>query len=189
MGMGEVVLIFLIVLLLFGARRLPEIGRALGAEIRTDLGSPRTPSIPRRQPSFDVSALVERARDEARAYEQRSVGAAALFLALTASPDPTVALALARLGLDAEAMRWRIKESLTLGDVPGQGDLLPLSRAATRVLEDAVVEARVVGDVRVRPAHVFLALLGQPAVAYVLASFGVTAREARRETMLLLVSA
>lgn len=30
LGFGEMVLIFLVVLLLFGARRLPEIGKALG---------------------------------------------------------------------------------------------------------------------------------------------------------------
>ena len=33
-GMGEMILLFLVVLLLFGARRLPEIGSALGKGIR-----------------------------------------------------------------------------------------------------------------------------------------------------------
>ncbi len=33
-GMGEMILIFLVVLLLFGAKRLPEIGSALGKGIR-----------------------------------------------------------------------------------------------------------------------------------------------------------
>ena len=33
-GMGEMVLIFLVALLLFGAKRLPEIGSALGKGIR-----------------------------------------------------------------------------------------------------------------------------------------------------------
>jgi sec-independent protein translocase protein TatA len=32
--MGEIIMIFLVVLLLFGARRLPEIGSALGKGIR-----------------------------------------------------------------------------------------------------------------------------------------------------------
>jgi sec-independent protein translocase protein TatA len=34
LGMGEIILIFLMVLLLFGAKRLPEIGSALGKGIR-----------------------------------------------------------------------------------------------------------------------------------------------------------
>ena len=33
-GMGEMILMFLIVLVLFGAKRLPEIGSSLGKEIR-----------------------------------------------------------------------------------------------------------------------------------------------------------
>ena len=33
-GMGEMILLFLVVLLLFGAKRLPEIGSALGKGIR-----------------------------------------------------------------------------------------------------------------------------------------------------------
>ena len=38
-GMGEMVFIFLIVLLLFGAKRLPEIGSSLGKGIRESKGS------------------------------------------------------------------------------------------------------------------------------------------------------
>ena len=34
LGMGEMVLVFLVVLLLFGAKRLPEIGTSLGKGIR-----------------------------------------------------------------------------------------------------------------------------------------------------------
>lgn len=41
LGMGEIVLIFLVVLLLFGAKRLPEIGSALGKGIREFKGSVR----------------------------------------------------------------------------------------------------------------------------------------------------
>ena len=33
-GMGELVVIFLIIVVLFGAKRLPEIGRALGKALR-----------------------------------------------------------------------------------------------------------------------------------------------------------
>jgi len=40
-GMGEMLLIFLVVLLLFGAKRLPEIGSSLGKGIREFKGSVR----------------------------------------------------------------------------------------------------------------------------------------------------
>lgn len=41
LGMTEIVLIFLVVLLLFGAKRLPEIGSSLGKGIREFKGSVR----------------------------------------------------------------------------------------------------------------------------------------------------
>ena len=41
LGMGEMVVIFLVVLLLFGAKRLPEIGSSLGKGIREFKGSIR----------------------------------------------------------------------------------------------------------------------------------------------------
>lgn len=40
-GMGELIVIFLVVLLLFGAKRLPEIGSSLGKGIREFKGSIR----------------------------------------------------------------------------------------------------------------------------------------------------
>jgi len=40
-GMGEMIFVFLIVLLLFGAKRLPEIGSSLGKGIREFKGSIR----------------------------------------------------------------------------------------------------------------------------------------------------
>lgn len=41
LGMGELLLIFLVALLLFGAKRLPEIGSSLGKGIREFKGSIR----------------------------------------------------------------------------------------------------------------------------------------------------
>lgn len=39
LGMGELIVIFMVVLLLFGAKRLPEIGSSLGKGIREFKGS------------------------------------------------------------------------------------------------------------------------------------------------------
>jgi sec-independent protein translocase protein TatA len=41
LGMGEMIVIFMVVLLLFGAKRLPEIGSSLGKGIREFKGSLR----------------------------------------------------------------------------------------------------------------------------------------------------
>ena len=41
LGMGELIVIFMVVLLLFGAKRLPEIGSSLGKGIREFKGSLR----------------------------------------------------------------------------------------------------------------------------------------------------
>lgn len=56
LGVGEMILIFLVVLLLFGAKRLPEIGSSLGKgirefkssvrEIETELKRPDMPRTP-----------------------------------------------------------------------------------------------------------------------------------------------
>jgi sec-independent protein translocase protein TatA len=69
LGMGEMVLIFLVVLLLFGAKRLPEIGSSLGKGIREFKGSmnevkrdlnvtaPQTQYVPPPQPVNQFRAL------------------------------------------------------------------------------------------------------------------------------------
>jgi sec-independent protein translocase protein TatA len=50
LGMGEMVLIFLVVLLLFGAKRLPEIGSSLGKGIREFKSSVREVENELKQP-------------------------------------------------------------------------------------------------------------------------------------------
>jgi sec-independent protein translocase protein TatA len=50
LGMGEMILIFLVVLLLFGAKRLPEIGSSLGKGIREFKSSVRDIESELKQP-------------------------------------------------------------------------------------------------------------------------------------------
>jgi sec-independent protein translocase protein TatA len=52
LGMGEMVLIFLVVLLLFGAKRLPEIGSSLGKGIREFKSSVREIEGELKQPRY-----------------------------------------------------------------------------------------------------------------------------------------
>ena len=58
LGVGEMILIFMVVLLLFGAKRLPEIGSSLGKGIREFKSSVREiegelkrPDVPRTPPA------------------------------------------------------------------------------------------------------------------------------------------
>jgi sec-independent protein translocase protein TatA len=52
LGMGEMILIFLVVLLLFGAKRLPEIGSSLGKGIREFKSSVREVENELKQPKY-----------------------------------------------------------------------------------------------------------------------------------------
>ncbi|HSM05536.1 MAG TPA: twin-arginine translocase TatA/TatE family subunit [Longimicrobiales bacterium] len=73
LGMGEILLIFLVALLLFGAKRLPEIGSSLGKgirefkssirEIETELKTPETPRRTIQPPAAENTAPKE-AREE-----------------------------------------------------------------------------------------------------------------------------
>jgi sec-independent protein translocase protein TatA len=70
LGMGEIIVIFLVVLLLFGAKRLPEIGSALGKGIREFKSSVREIEGELKAPVDDRKAVRppkedERGRDEA----------------------------------------------------------------------------------------------------------------------------
>ena len=62
--MGEIILIFLVVLLLFGAKRLPEIGSALGKGIREFKGSVREIEGELKAPLEDLKSVPPKAKDD-----------------------------------------------------------------------------------------------------------------------------
>jgi sec-independent protein translocase protein TatA len=64
LGMGEIILIFLVVLLLFGAKRLPEIGSALGKGIREFKGSVREIEGELKAPLDDIKSVPPKPREE-----------------------------------------------------------------------------------------------------------------------------
>ena len=82
LGMGELIVIFMVVLLLFGAKRLPEIGSSLGKGIREFKGSLRElegelkvppekrPELPRR----DHSSTTPVASAQAQAQDGEGEG-------------------------------------------------------------------------------------------------------------------
>ena len=69
LGMGEIILIFLVVLLLFGAKRLPEIGSALGKGIREFKGSVREIEGELKAPLNDVKSMPPKTPPESEAEE------------------------------------------------------------------------------------------------------------------------
>ena len=85
LGMWEILLIFLVVLLLFGAKRLPEIGSSLGKGIREFKGSLReietelkTPETPRKSihapPVSGPGATTDRPVSESSSRSQDDQG-------------------------------------------------------------------------------------------------------------------
>ena len=88
LGMGEMVLIFLVVLLLFGAKRLPEIGSSLGKGIREFKGSmkeverefkapPTQPQyIPPPQPESQFKHLEARVVEPAKEQQRETASSA-----------------------------------------------------------------------------------------------------------------
>ena len=67
LGMGEMILIFLVVLLLFGAKRLPEIGSSLGKGIREFKASVKDVEAELKQPRYQPPPLPEPRRPDAAA--------------------------------------------------------------------------------------------------------------------------
>ncbi len=64
LGMTEIIMIFLVVLLLFGAKRLPEIGSALGKGIREFKGSVREIEGELKAPLKEVKSVPPKADND-----------------------------------------------------------------------------------------------------------------------------
>ena len=72
LGMGEIILIFVVVLLLFGAKRLPEIGSALGKGIREFKGSVREIEGELKAPLEELKSVPPKAK--ANTYQDQDQG-------------------------------------------------------------------------------------------------------------------
>ena len=66
MGTQELVIIFMIVLVLFGASRLPELGRGIGSAIKNFKKATSEPD------EIDVTPKVEKPTGEGKPEEQKS---------------------------------------------------------------------------------------------------------------------
>ena len=87
LGMWEIILIFLVVLLMFGAKRLPEIGSSLGKGIREFKGSvreiehelkapPKPPHTVAPPPTETSSEVVEEEGEPRKLTSNQETGAA-----------------------------------------------------------------------------------------------------------------
>jgi sec-independent protein translocase protein TatA len=72
--MGEIILIFLVVLLLFGAKRLPEIGSALGKGIREFKGSVREIETELKAPLEDTRSVPPKTAEKKKDAETEDEG-------------------------------------------------------------------------------------------------------------------
>jgi Sec-independent protein translocase protein TatA len=207
LGIGEMVLVFLVVLLLTGGTRLPRIVAKLGegvrqfrgsmrevgnelrtgtiedlkSQLRADPPDPSWPEAPAARQHYGgaVRTVLARARTEAVRLQHPSVRTEHLLLALTLEPDGVTELVLLSFGVHLDQVRWRLKESLVLGAAPVDADI-PYTGGAKRAIRSALEEAEALGHRRVDPVHLLLALLGErDGAGETLASLGVTLDGAR----------
>ncbi|MDH5759788.1 MAG: twin-arginine translocase TatA/TatE family subunit [Gemmatimonadota bacterium] len=75
-GMGEMIMIFMVVLLLFGAKRLPEIGSSLGKGIREFKSSVREIESELKVPPDPPRRVPPQAREEPESGEPKSLSGA-----------------------------------------------------------------------------------------------------------------
>jgi sec-independent protein translocase protein TatA len=92
-GMWEIVLIFLVVLLLFGAKRLPEIGSSLGKGIREFKGSLREIETELKLPEErkDTTPALRRSADVTEGGEPRRLTSSHVERAAPAPSEPSAA--------------------------------------------------------------------------------------------------
>ncbi len=84
LGMGELIVIFMVVLLLFGAKRLPEIGSSLGKgirefkssvrEIEREIKIPEERRVPEPRPSQESAPSPEGVAQEVESDGPRRLG-------------------------------------------------------------------------------------------------------------------
>ena len=203
-GIGEMLLMFLVVLLLTGGSRLPRIAAKLGKGLRQFKGTmseveaelraaPRTDELAaesaahvasRSQDHYGtaVRTTLARAQTEAVRMQHPSVRPEHLLLALTLEPDRATELVLLNFGARLDQVAWRLKESLLFGDAPVDADV-PYTTAAKRVIHAALAEAQALDHRRVDPVHLLLALTASGGAAgETLRSLGVDLERARVET-------
>lgn len=131
-------------------------------------------------------AVVVLARQEARDLGHPRVGTEHLLLAILAHGEGVGAVALDRLGVEADAVRRRIEE------IAGRGQAVaprpPLSPRAKEVFAEAVREAHELHQARVGTAHLLLGIVveGKGLAARILVDLGADLPRVREMVLQLL---
>ncbi len=113
------------------------------------------------------------AQDEARALRHDHIGSEHLLLGLMREEPGVAARVLGEAGLDAEAVRGRVREIIGEGDHPSPGQL-PFTPGAKASLEAGLRESLDVGHNFIGTEHILLGIIRnpEPGVAAVLAAAG-----------------
>ncbi|HEX6471077.1 MAG TPA: Clp protease N-terminal domain-containing protein [Streptosporangiaceae bacterium] len=132
----------------------------------------------------EVRRALELAEEEAGELRHNYIGTEHLLLGLLGVPDSAAARALARLGVDADAVRQDVLEIVGRGAEPAASSP-PYTPRAKKVLDLSLREARRLGHDRVGPEHVLLGLVreGEGLAAQVLVKNGVDLADISGEVM------
>jgi hypothetical protein len=132
----------------------------------------------------EVRRALELAEEEAGELRHNYIGTEHLLLGLLRVPGSAAARALARLGVDADAVRQDVLEIVGRGAEPA-AQSPPYTPRAKKVLDLSLREARRLGHDRVGPEHVLLGLVreGEGLAAQVLVKNGVDLADISGEVM------
>jgi ATP-dependent Clp protease ATP-binding subunit ClpA len=128
--------------------------------------------------------VVVQASDTARTMGHGFIGAEHLLLGVIEEKAGAGARVLEDLGVSDEAVRRELLARHPRGERPSEG-ALPFSAEGKDVLERSLVEAKGLGDTRIRTEHMLLALLSTKprSAANLLEYLGVRASRVQREVL------
>jgi len=134
--------------------------------------------------------VLELAKEEARRLGHPAIGTEHLLLGLVKEGGGVGAAALKRLGLDLEKVEQAVEEMLRPGDETPEGEDVPFTPRAKRVLELAETEAQQIGHNYVGTEHILLGLAreGRGVAAKALGNLGIQP-DGVRQTVLDLLGA
>lgn len=126
------------------------------------------------------------AQDEAwRVFHHEAIGPEHLVLGVlragAGDREGWIVPTLKSLGLDVVSARKAVETLRGRGDPDQQLDEIPFTPEGNNVIDQATVEAKSLGAVRVTPKHVLLAALSEPGAEAMLRSLGLSGKVVREK--------